>query len=174
MRTNKLPKFTKDQKEEFKNKRLKERSSLSLAYQLGIYVGEQIVYRYLPTISIDSIKTKTNISVTCAEGDEYRRLHDIWFKAAMENRNDKSKSEVEWKELRGYHDTLLDKYLPNTFECSFQLLNITEENMVEFKKGVGDCLWSSDCSHYSADPEHIEVKTDTDGYFTVITLTRHK
>jgi hypothetical protein len=57
MRTSKLPKFTKEQKEEFKNRSLKERSSLSLAYQLGIYVGEQIVHRCMPTISIDSIQT---------------------------------------------------------------------------------------------------------------------
>lgn len=173
MRTSKLPKFTKEQKEEFKNRRLKERSSLSLAYQLGIYVGEQIVHRYLPTISVDSIQTKTNISVTCAEGDEYRRLDDIWFKAAMENRGS-DKNTVEWKNMRDYHDILLDKYLTDTIDCSFHLLNITEEYMLDFKKGVGDCLWSSDCSHYSADPEHIAVKADADGYFTVITLTRHK
>ena len=169
----KFPKFTKEQKEAYKNRRLKERSSLSLAYQLGIYVGEQIIHKYLPTISVDSAQTKTNISVTCAEGDKYRNLNDTWFKFAMEIGETGGNGEA-WINMQNYYDILLDKYLPDTVECLFHLLNITEEYMLDFKKGIGHCLWDSDCSHYSADPKHIEVKADTDGFFTLITLTRHK
>lgn len=171
----KFPKFTKEQKEAFKNRRLKERSSLSLAYQLGIYVGEQIVYKYLPTISVDLAQTKTNISVTCAEGDKYRNLNDAWFNFSMKNRTDENDRNGEaWINMQDYYETLLDKYLPDTVECLFHLLNITEEHMLDFKKGIGHCLWDSDCSHYSTNLENIDVKADTDGFFTVITLTRHK
>ena len=67
---------------------------------------------------------------------------------------------------------LEEKYLPKTIECRFQLLNITEENMKDFKKGVGASLWDCDCSHYSTEVKDIDVKADEDGLFTIITLKR--
>lgn len=159
-----------------KKRLLEERASLTLAYQLGFYVGEQIVSRYLPTLSVDSIHTRKNISVTCAEGDECRRLNDVWFGKRMAFRGDENEAskatEEEWKALRAYHEMLEEKYLPKTVECRFSLLNITEENMAEFKEGVGASLWDCDCSHYSTKPEDIEVKADEDGWFTVITLKK--
>ncbi len=67
---------------------------------------------------------------------------------------------------------LEEKYLPKFVDCHFQLLNITEENMVEFKLGLRDSLWGCDASHYSTDPDDIEVKADEDGWFTNIRLKK--
>lgn len=169
-------KLTPEKLESMRQERLKQRASLTLAYQLGWYVGEEIFRRYLPTLSVDSIHTKTNISVTCAEGDECRRLNDVWlgkvwaFKGSDEEKH--KATEVEWKALRDYHEMLEEKYLPKTVECHFMLLNVTEEHMSEFKEGLGHSLWDCDCSHYSTDPEDIDVKADDDGLFTVITLKK--
>ena len=170
---NGFPKLTPARKAAVHKRLLEKRASLTLAYQLGFYIGEEIVHKYLPTLSVDGIKTRKNISVTCGEGDECRRLDDVWYKKRMESRDDDDKSsEAEWKALRAYHEMLEEKYLPKTIECHFQLLNITEENMKDFKKGVGTSLWDCDCSHYSTKPEDIEVKADEEGWFTNIILKR--
>lgn len=169
-------KLTPERSAAVKKRLLEQRASLSLAYQLGFYIGEEIVHRFLPTLSVDMIQTKTNISVTCAEGDECKRLNDIWFGKRMQHRGSESEAqkatETEWNALRAYHEMLEEKYLPKTVECHFQLLNITDEHMQEFKKGIGASLWDCDCSHYSTKPEDIEVKADEDGWFTIITLKK--
>jgi len=172
-RSFRLPRLTQKQKDDVKKRSLAARASWTIAYQLGFYIGEEIVHKYLPTLSVDGIKTRKNISVTCGEGDECRRLDDVWYKKRMESRDDDDKSsEAEWKALRAYHEMLEEKYLPKTIECHFQLLNITEENMKDFKKGVGTSLWDCDCSHYSTRPEDIEVVADEEGWFTNIILKR--
>jgi hypothetical protein len=166
--------ITPERREELKQMSLKKRASLSLAYQLGYYVGEEIVHRFLPTLSVDGPQTRTNISVTCAEGDEFRRLNDVWYRNYDRNADNGINGEKneDWKALRAYHEMLEEKYLPKTLECHFQLLNITEEHMAEFKKGVGDSLWNCDCSHYSTNSEDIAVEADEDGWFTNIILKR--
>lgn len=168
-----LPRLTQKQKDDVIKRNLAARASWTLAYQLGYYVGEQIVDRFLPTLSVDAIHTNNNISVTCAEGDECRRLNDVWYSKRMSSKDDDDKSsEVEWNALRAYHEMLEVKYLPKTVDCPFQLLNIREEDMKDFKKGISVSLWNCDCSHYSTKPEDIEVKADEEGWFTTITLKR--
>lgn len=168
--------LTPEKKEAIKKRMLEHRASLTLAYQLGHYVGEEIVRKFLPTLSVDSIHTRTNISVTCAEGDECRRLDNIWFNKTMEfhpyDEAAKEATKKEWDESRAYHEMLEEKYLPKTVECHLRCLNITEENMKEFKEAIGHVLWNCDCSHYSTKPEDIDVKADEDGYFTIITLKK--
>jgi len=174
----KLRTFTDEERAEFKKKRLESKSKLTLAFQLGYYVGEQIVHRYLPTLSCDMLQTRTVISVTSGEGDECKRLNDVWFGKRMEFRGDENEAtkatETEWNALRAYHEMLEDKYLKETIDCRFGVLNIEEKDMVEFKKGVGISLWDCDCSHYSTNIEDIEIKIDDDAWYTVITLKRHK
>lgn len=170
---NGFPQLTPEREAAVKKRLLEQRASLNLAYQLGYYVGEKIVNKFLPTLSVDMLQTRKNISVTAGEGDECRRLDAIWYEKRITNRDDDDKSsEEEWKALRAYHEMLEEKYLPKTIDCHFQLLNVTEENMQQFKKGVGASLWNCDCSHYSTKPEDIDVKADEDGWFTVITLKR--
>ena len=170
---NRIPRLTEEKCLELKNKRIEERSKLSLALQLGFYVGEGIVIRYLPTLSVDDIQTRKVISVTHAENKEAKRLNDVWYtKRSASKNDDDTESEEEWKALRAYHEMLEAKYLPSAIKCYFGVLNITEENMADFKRGVAMSLWDCDCSHYSTKPENISVVADEDGYFTVITLIR--
>lgn len=173
---NKLLKLTPKKKAEIKKRQLEARAKLTLPYQLGFFVGEEIVHRYLPTLSVDSITTRKNISVTCAEGDEARRLSDVWFNKLHSIKGTDAErhkaTEEEWKALRAHHEMLEDKYLPATVECHFQLLNITKNDMVEFKRGISHSLWDCDCSHYSTNVKDISVKADKEGWFTIITLKR--
>jgi hypothetical protein len=176
---NSIPRFTDEERAEFKKKRIERKSKLTLAFQLGYYVGEQIVDRFLPTLSCDMLQTRKVISVTAGEGDECRRLNDVWFGKVMSFRGDdeaaKHKAtEKEWNELRAYHEMLEDKYLKDTIECHFSLLNVDEKDMSDFKKGIGVSLWDCDCSHYSCSEEDIDVKDDEDAWFSIITLKRSK
>jgi len=172
----KIKKFTETEVEEFRQKRLSSRANLTIAFQLGFYVGEEIVNKYLPTLSVDMFQTRKVISVTIEEYNECKRLDEVWFEKSMSfERDDNKKSEAtkeEWQALRAYHEILEEKYLPKTIDCHFGLLNITENDMEEFKKGVSLSLWDCDCSHYSVKEEDISVVPDEDGYFTVITLKR--
>lgn len=162
--------------EKMRQDRVNHRNSLTLAYQLGFYIGEQIVYRHLPTLSIDHIQTNKNISVTCAEGDEFRRLDEIWFNKRMSikgtEEEKKKATELEWQDVTHLRKQLQDKYLPKTVKCYFSLLNIKEEDMKEFKEGIINSLWNCDCCHYSLKPSDISVVATDDGYFTIITLKR--
>ena len=154
-------------------RREQRRKSLSLAYQLGYYVGQQIVDRHLPTLSCDEIQTRNTISVTCAEGDEYRRLNGVWFdKYCNTNDKDLDEDKPEWKALRAHHKILEDKYIPKILECYFSLLNIEDEYEDEFKRGVGIALWDCDCSYYCTEPENIDIKIDEHQYFNIITLKK--
>ena len=169
----KLKQFTDEERAEFKRQRFERRDKLTLAYQLGFYIGEQIVSKFLPTLSVDGIHTNKNISVTCAEGDECRRLNDVWFnKHGFGQSKDSGEDSNEWKELRAYHEMLEEKYLPKMIECYFPLLNIGEHNMNDFKKGISISLWDCDASHYSTSVEDIEVRDDENGWNTFIILKR--
>jgi len=168
--------LTEEDRQAIVKRRLEAKSKLLLAFQLGFYVGEQIVNRYLPTLSVDLIQTRKIISVTSDEQREATRLNDIWFDKAIsfkgtDDEKEKATKE-EWNALRAYHKMLEEKYLPKTIESHFCLLNISENDMEEFKKGISFSLWDCDCSHYSVKEENIGVVADEDGYFTVITLIR--
>lgn len=168
--------FTDKQRTEFKEKRIEERSKLSLAFQLGYYVGEQIVNRYLPTLSCDMLQTRIVIEITPEEEAECKRLNAVWFgkRMSLKSDADHKESETEWNELRAYHEMLESKYLQDTIDCRFQLLNIEEKDIVEFKKGLGISLWDCDCSHYNTNAKDIQIKIDEDAFFTIITLNRSK
>lgn len=169
-------KLTKKDKQKIRKERVEKRKSLTLAYQLGYYIGEEIVRRYLPTLSCEEIKTNKVIQVKISEADERRRLDNAWYskfssiKGSNLERSNATKK--EWESLRAYSKMLEDKYLPSTIECSFQLLNLTRRDIFDFKKGVGASLWDCDCSHYSSKVKDISVKTDKDGYFTTIKLIK--
>ncbi len=165
-----LRELTPERREEMRLDLLERRSKLTVAYQLGYYVGLEIVHRFLPTISVDAIHTNTNISVTCAEGDENRRLSDAWHSKYSDDENS---GKAEWEALRTHHEMLEDKYLPKTVDCHFQLLNITAEHMSEFKDGVRVALWDCDaCSYMIGKNEDIDVIADNEGWFTNIILKR--
>lgn len=161
--------FSDEEREKFKQERIHRIKLLTLAYQLGCFVGERIVDDFLLTLSCDELQTRKTISVTCAEGDEYRRLNDIWFK---NYKSEDSEDSPEWIALRAHHKLLEDKYIPNILECRFSALNIEDKDMQDFKTGISHSLWNCDRSYYSTNIEDIVVKIDDDYYFTIITLKK--
>jgi hypothetical protein len=127
----------------------------STSLQLGLYVGEYIVLRYLPTLSCEGLKTNTQISVTCAEGDEFRRLLSLCYETSMFKDEELRKSKFD--DAFNYLKILEDKYLPKTLSCSIPYLNISDENLNDFKEGLILTLWDCDCCHYSLEPQDIIV-----------------
>lgn len=149
--------------------------NMSMAYQLGFYIGEHIYNNYLPTLSVDSLQTNNVISVTCGESDECKRLESIWFDSGFGN-DDGDK----WNACRAYHKLLQAKYLSETIDCRLNILTITNEaDLIEFKRGISTYLWNCDRSYYSTKIEDIDVKNingdeyDIYDMFTVITLKKH-
>ena len=55
---------TKAFKEKMQKQRREYKESLTSEYQLGFYVGEDIIRRFLPTTSVDMICTNKRISTT--------------------------------------------------------------------------------------------------------------
>lgn len=147
--------FTEEEKADIKKRHEEHLEKLTLSYQLGFHAGEYIILHYLPTLSVDSIQTQNNISVTAGEGDACRKLSDKWFDLTG-NPENKDISEKAWLELREYHKTLEEKYIPKTLKCMVGPLYLKKAEMSEFKEGVIDSLWDCDCCYYSLKPEDIE------------------
>jgi hypothetical protein len=161
--------LTPEKSEEMRLRRLANIKAMTMEYQLGWYVGEEIVRKYLPTLSVDMIQTRTVIEVDPAEKVECERLNDIWFEKSQ--RLGQEGSSKEWKELRAYHEMLEAKYLPKEVICHIQPVNYIDED--QFKLGIVRALWDSDLCHYKcSDPSDVDVKLEDDAYFTKITLKR--
>jgi hypothetical protein len=146
-----------------KQKRENYKKSLTAEYQLGYFVGEDIVNRFLPTLSVEG-GTRKEILVSSDEQREYNRLDKKWYercKSGVINARD------EWKELQEYREFLKVKYLPNPLICHEKLLNIRD--MDKFKTGLITSLWDCDHCNYSLESEDIEIYDEED-YFTIIKL----
>ena len=85
---------------------------LSLEYQLGHFIGDYIVEKYLPTLSIDG-STHTIIDVTKEEAEEYMRLEEVWWNALHPGGNMAIKAEAnkEWNHRMAHRNMLKDKFL---------------------------------------------------------------
>ena len=122
----------------------------SLEYQLGYFIGEYIVSRYLPVLDIDPLKTHNVIEVTKNEKEKFENLNNKWFKTVHTK---ELEGNIEWYDLRKYHNELIEKYIPEELTCYVDFFDV--DNIPELKKGIGDSLWNSDLSHYSV--EDIEI-----------------
>lgn len=134
-----------------------------LNYQLGFFVGEFIVDNYLPTLSIDMIKTRNVIQCTIAEADEYHRLHDLWSEEYQINPN---APKDNWENYLAYGMELTIKYLPHNLVC--YVSDVSPTDIALFKEGICDSLWNCDCCSYHLAPETIDIKNDK--YSTKITF----
>lgn len=165
--------LTPEKKEELKQERILRIKEMSLEYQLGIYIGEYIVLKYLPTLSIDMIRSRNIISVTSEEQREYEELDRAWHDKVSNNRNlpDSSKSAPEeWDALMKFRRKMESKYLPKKLECYLSPLNVND--LEKLKKGIMSSLWGCDMSYYNCSKtDDIEIVFDEDGYFTKIILT---
>ena len=132
---------------EYKEKRIKENEEylqkVSMDWQLGFYVGQDIVHNYLPTLSTDMIHSRNVIQV-----------------------NEEDGSKEKW-ELYFQHNKMLEKkYLPQILDTSFGLIRI--DDMKKFKDGLIDSLWNCDMCSYNLDEDKIIIKQDMLNGFTEI------
>lgn len=113
-----------------------------LNYQLGIYVGEYITRRYLPTLSTDMLKTHTEIQVSQEDAEKHEQisnaLKDAWDK--------KQPSEEAFSVYKSFNNELARKYLSEKLQCLVPKIYPTD--MDKFKQGLKDQLWDTDLSHY--------------------------
>ena len=163
-----ISELTPEDEKRLKTRRLERIKSMTAEYQLGCYVGDEIVRRYLPSLDIDMIHTNNVISVTPEEEQKAKELNDTWYNNHKDGGGDQ---DPNWIALRAFHKEMEDKYLPETVECHFSPLNI--ENMSEFKKGLIRSLWDCDICHYNIkEGDDIDVQLEDDYFFTIITLNR--
>jgi hypothetical protein len=153
--------------EQLKQKRIDRIESMSLEYQLGFYVGEEIARNWLPTLAVDSIHSSKVISVTLEEHQKHLELQEKWYELVQ----DKSGHWKEWRDLQDHHKLLESKYLPKILKCYISPVNVKDE--MEFKKGIAKAIYDSDLSHYDCSgSEDIEFSLDDNAYFTIVTLKR--
>jgi hypothetical protein len=161
--------ITPEEREEIRNRTIERVKALTMEYQIGYYVGEQIVRKDLPCLDVDMIYTSNVIKVTPEELAEAKRLNDVWYN----NYTDKLSGDDDpnWLALRAYHKELEDKYLPKVLTCYIDPFNVVD--MEEFKRGVRTALWDCDMCHYNIrENSDIDVAYDDDYYFAIITLKR--
>ena len=157
--------ITPEEHQEIINRRIKWIKDMTMEYQIGYYVGEQIVRKDLPCLDVDMIHTSRVINVTPEELVEAERLNEVWYKDHTDDNG------PNWVALRAYHKELEDKYLPKVLVCHVDPINVVD--MDEFKKGLRTSLWDCDMCHYNIrENSDIDVAYDEDYYFTIITLKR--
>jgi hypothetical protein len=154
---------------EYKEKVIEENKeylkNVSMDYQLGFYIGENIVDNYLPTLSTDMIHSRKVIKVSEKDEIENNRLDDEWFNSCTHERGNSGDKE-KWEAYFNHNKMLENKYLPQTLECVFSLLRI--DDMKKFKEGLRSSLWNCDMCSYNIDEEKIEIYNDLEFGFTHI------
>lgn len=144
-----------------------KRPAMSLEYQLGYMIGDQIVDRYLITLSNER-GTRNVIEILPEEQAEYDRLHNIWSDAYN---IDKNNSQEEWKSYRDYAHSLQKKYLPPKLECYVgRIESVNDIN--ELKQGIRNALWNSDVCCY--DTTIIDIEEDLVMHFSKVIIYLEK
>ena len=113
-----------------------------LNYQLGMYVGEFITFKYLPTLSTDSLKTHTEIQVSREDYERHKIVDEVLWKTDPRSTDRQQKFEV----YKARNNELARKYLKEKIHCQVPKIYLT--NLDIFKKGLKDQLWDTDLSHY--------------------------
>lgn len=154
---------------EYKEERIKENKeyleNVSMDWQLGYYVGENIVHNYLPTLSTDMIHSNKVIQVSEEDYFENKKLNEDWFNSCKHVRGDSGDKE-KWNLYFNHNKMLVKKYLPPVLECSFRLIRIND--MDKFKEGLYSSLWNCDMCSYDIKEKNIEIKNDMEFGFTYI------
>jgi hypothetical protein len=160
--------LTPEKNKEITQKRLASIAFMTAEYQLGMYVGQYIVLKYLPTLSISEIQTRNVIQVFDEDEAEYKALDALWTKYVFlpQTEENKKLSEAAWAPMIECYERMIKKYMPQKLVCHLAPLNIV--NVDEFKKGISNILWDCDCCSYSTDPENIVITHDEGGFFSQI------
>ena len=148
----------------------------SLAYTLGLYLGEFVINEYLPTLSIDDIQSNTVIKVNLYDKTKELRLKNNWFATTKHRTKDYNK-ETEanaWSIYITYVVELRKKYLPKELKLmlpDFQLSQYSEKDQKQIIKGFIHSLWDCDCCTYSLKNEDLIFITHDGEYENYTELT---
>ncbi len=160
---------------EYKQKQIEEHQKyldeISMDYQLGYYVGEHIVNRYLPTLSTDMIQSRNVIKVSEEDEIENKRLDNEWFKTTRYNDDwdgEGDEDKQKWELYKQHNKMLEQKYLPKKLDCHLRLLKINDEK--EFKEGLRSSLWDCDMCSYNIEIENIKIEYEMEFGYTIITF----
>jgi hypothetical protein len=156
---------------EYKQKLIEEHQKyldkVSMDYQLGYYVGEHIVSRYLPTLSTDMVQSRNVIKVSEEHQSEYDEMDKDYVDTLIAN--DWKKGDDNLFEMLKKFRKLLDKeYLPNPLDCHLRLIKYNDEK--EFKEGLRSSLWDCDMCSYNIEIENIKIENEMEMGFTIITF----
>lgn len=157
-----------DRMEERAKRPKKKEPEVSLELQLGFYVGDYIVLKYLPTLSTDMMHSPNLVEVSEEDTIRYNELHDIWSKKRDTLPQEECKE--EWETYRGFANQLQDKYLPPILECYISKVK-SIKNMDEFIRGIAVSLW--DCDMCCYDTKTIKIDDEDSEFFTKITISLH-
>jgi len=116
-----------------------------LNYQLGLYVGEYITRRFLPTLSTDMLKTYTIVEVSEEDAERHKVVNEALIKTYKWSGGDDNSKEA-FEVYKALNNELARKYLLEKLEC--MVPKIYPTNMDTFKEGLKDQLWDTDLSHY--------------------------
>jgi hypothetical protein len=160
---------TPEYKQECIERTQKYLDNLTMDYQLGYFVGEYIVNRYLPTLSTDLLKSNRVIEVTEEESLENKRLNEDWFSSTTYSVNHDGPddgNDDKWRKYLEHNKMLEKKYLPNPLECYIQLIKLNDE--IEFRKGLRFSLWNCDRCQYNI--ENYTIQHNLELMYTKITF----
>jgi hypothetical protein len=135
-----------------------------LNYQLGMYVGEHITSKYLPTLSTDMMHTNTRVRVSEEDAERHRIVDETLFKTDPRSTDRQEKFAV----YKALNNELAKKYLPEKLTCLVPKIYPT--NMDTFKEGLLDQLWDTDLSHYFPEDDFYRVG-HKEGWADYIILT---
>lgn len=116
-----------------------------LNYQLGLYVGEYITRRFLPTLSTDMLKTHTIVEVSEEDAERHRIVDEALHSTWKINRGSENIVK-EFEAFKALNNELAKKYLSEKLDCLVPKIYPTD--MDTFKEGLYDQLWDTDLSHY--------------------------
>ena len=139
---------------------------MDLNYQLGIYVGQYIFFKYLPTLSTDMLKTRNVIHVNEDELIEHTTI-DLELTQSYTVFGGNGNSDDFFKRYKSFNNKLAEKYLPHELVCACPKFSLTDID--EFKNGLREMLWDTDLCWYGiATNDDVEI-VDYYGQ-TIITL----
>ena len=125
-----------------------------LNYQLGMYVGEHITFKYLPVLSTDVLKTFTEIQVSKEDARRHKIVNEALLRTRKWNGGDDNSTEA-FKVYKALNNELARKYLSEKLDCLIPKVYPTD--MATFKQGLYDQLWDTDLSHYFPEDDFYKV-----------------
>lgn len=142
-------------------------------YYLGKLVGEIIYYKYLPTLSVDMLKSPKVVDVSEEETAEserlYQLLNDTYYDNTPKDKwGHRETTSIAHKNWLNYINELARKYLPQKLHCRFERIDVV--NMDEFKDGLREFLWNTDLSWYDVERD-FWVQTGKHSWFSEVVLT---